>query len=79
MPVRIDVKSNAPTPNKQVHLASPDLADKWLAVQEQVHKGLRYNVRRVKSRLIADHPDTGIHIEMTATIISSDEFIEAVS
>ena len=79
MPVRIDVKTNSPNPNRQVCLADIKLADNWLDVQEKVHKHLHYNVTRVKSMLIAHHPDTGVHIEFTATIITNEEFEQAVS
>lgn len=79
MPVRIDVKTNSPSPNRKVCLANLDLAKKWLDVQEKVHVGLHYNVSRKNSILIAKHPDTGVHIEFTATIITDEEFERAVS
>ena len=79
MAVKIDIKTNSPSPNRQICLANIDLAKKWLDVQEKVHEGLHYNVSRKNSILIATHPDTGVHIEFTATIISDDEFERIVS
>lgn len=79
MAVKIEIKTNSPKPNRQVCLANLELAKQWLDVQEKVHQGLHYNVTRKSSILTAIHPDTGVHIEFTATIITDEEFASIVS
>ncbi len=67
--VRINVETSGPAVHEPTEPLTPDLADKWLRVQEIIHRKQGFATERVRSQLYAENKEKNIWVRFTVTIV----------